>query len=297
MNQHIKGEENTLPSDVIKVHPSLLTMRGEPRTPLQGRTESNSNRHVVVVEDDVDIRDWISVSLRQQGFRVSTVESDAELRHLMEEDKVDLILLDLLLQQDDGLLICQRLRQYGYQTPVIMVSGLREDNDRIVGLEVGADDYVSKPFVMRELLARIKARLRQKPLGFEVPPPPQENLVVEFGDVEFDVRTRRLTRAGKSINLTSSIYVLLCALVCYPRQTLTRHKLARICLGREYKDAERSLDILVSRLRRLVEANPNRPRFIQTVWGVGYVFIPDNTKPPINASLALAHIQMIRKSM
>jgi two-component system phosphate regulon response regulator OmpR len=232
---------------------------------------------VLVVDDDERIRDLLRRYLTQEGFDVVVAEDGKALTRLMLRDSVDLIVLDLMLPGEDGLSICRRLRAANDRTPIIMLTAKGEDVDRIVGLEVGADDYLGKPFNPRELLARVHAVLRRRPT-LEAPGAPSgENEVVNFGPFQFDLGLRSLHRNGEELPLTTGEFAMLKALVRHPRQPLSREKLAQLARGREFEPFDRSLDVQISRLRKMLEADPAAPRFIQTVWGVGYVFVPDGT--------------------
>jgi two-component system phosphate regulon response regulator OmpR len=158
-----------------------------------------------------------------------------------------------------------------------MLTAKGEDVDRIVGLEVGADDYLGKPFNPRELLARVPAVLRRRPAQEAPGAPSGDNEVVTFGPFTFDLGTRALQRNGEELPLTTGEFAMLKALVRHPRQPLSREKLALLARGREFEPFDRSLDVQVSRLRKLIEVDAAAPRYIQTVWGVGYVFVPDGT--------------------
>jgi two-component system phosphate regulon response regulator OmpR len=182
-----------------------------------------------------------------------------------------------MLPVEDGLSICRRLRQSNIDTPIIMLTARGSDSDRIAGLEAGADDYLPKPFNPNELLARIRAVLRRQVR--EVPGAPSQQVeVVSFGPWSLDLSTRTLTREGQVVTLTTGEFAVLKALVQHPREPLTRDKLMNLARGREWGAMERSIDVQVSRLRRLIEDNPARARYIQTVWGVGYVFVPDGAE-------------------
>ena len=230
---------------------------------------------IVVVDDDARIRDLLRRYLTQEGFEVLLAEDGKALNRMMTRENVDLIVLDLMLPGEDGLSICRRLRAANDATPIIMLTAKVEDVDRIVGLEVGADDYLPKPFNPRELLARIHAVLRRRPAPEAPGAPSKEAQVVSFGPFEFDLSQRRLTREGEAIALTTGEFSMLKALVRHPRQPLSRDKLAQLARGRDFEPFDRSLDVQVSRLRKLVEPDATQPRYIQTVWGVGYVFVPD----------------------
>jgi two-component system phosphate regulon response regulator OmpR len=230
---------------------------------------------VLIVDDDARIRDLLRRYLEQEGFEVMLAEDGKALSRIMQRDPVNLIVLDLMMPGEDGLSICRRLRSVGDRTPIIMLTAKGEDVDRIVGLEVGADDYLGKPFNPRELLARINAVLRRRPVVEEPGAPSAEEEVVNFGPFSFDLGLRTLKKDGEELPLTTGEFSMLKALVRHPRQPLSREKLALLARGREFEPFDRSLDVQVSRLRKMVEADATSPRYIQTVWGVGYVFVPD----------------------
>jgi len=230
---------------------------------------------VVVVDDDARIRDLLRRYLTQEGFEVLLAEDAKALNRLLARDTVDLIVLDLMMPGEDGLSACRRLRASGNRTPIIMLTAKVEDIDRIVGLEVGADDYLAKPFNPRELLARIHAVLRRRPPVEAPGAPSKDGELVHFGPFEFDLSLRRLSKGGEQIALTTGEFSMLKALVRHPRQPLSRDKLAQLARGREFEPFDRSLDVQISRLRKMLEPDPAQPRYIQTVWGVGYVFVPD----------------------
>jgi len=236
--------------------------------------QSRSDK-IIVVDDDARIRDLLRRYLAQEGFEVLQAEDGKALNRILLREAVDLIVLDLMMPGEDGLSICRRLRATNDRTPIIMLTAKGEDVDRIVGLEVGADDYLGKPFNPRELLARIHAVLRRRPV-LEAPGSPAADAeVVRFGPFSFDLGARVLRRGDEDLPLTTGEFAMLKALVRHPRQPLSREKLAQLARGREFEPFDRSLDVQVSRLRKLLEADPAAPRYIQTVWGVGYVFVPD----------------------
>ena len=230
---------------------------------------------ILVVDDDARIRDLLRRYLTQEGFEVAQAEDGKALNRLILREPFDLIVLDLMMPGEDGLSICRRLRAANDLTPIIMLTAKGEDVDRIVGLEVGADDYLGKPFNPRELLARIHAVLRRRP-PTEVPGAPSSTEeTVQFGPFSFDLAARTLRRNGEELPLTTGEFAMLKALVRHPRQPLSREKLAQLARGRDFEPFDRSLDVQVSRLRKLVEVDAASPRYIQTVWGVGYVFVPE----------------------
>lgn len=231
---------------------------------------------IVIVDDDARIRDLLRRFLSQEGFDVLLAEDGRALDRILQRETVDLMVLDLMLPGEDGLSICKRLRVSGVKTPVIMLTAKGEDVDRITGLELGADDYLGKPFNPRELLARIHAVLRRRPQS-EVPGAPSaaDHEVIVFGAFSLDLGKRSLTKDGKDIALTSGEFAMLKALARHPKQPMTRDKLAHLARGRDFEPFDRSLDVQISRLRKMIEVDPASPKIIQTVWGVGYVFVPD----------------------
>jgi two-component system phosphate regulon response regulator OmpR len=231
---------------------------------------------IVIVDDDTRIRDLLRRFLSPEGFDVLLAEDGRALDRILQRETIDLIVLDLMLPGEDGLSICKRLRGSGVKTPVIMLTAKVEDVDRITGLEIGADDYLGKPFNPRELLARIHAVLRRRPLS-EVPGAPScgDNEVIVFGAFMLDLGTRSLSKNGQDMPLTSGEFAMLKALARHPKQPLTRDKLAQLARGRDFEPFDRSLDVQISRLRKMIEVDPASPKIIQTVWGVGYVFVPD----------------------
>ena len=207
-------------------------------------------------------------------MRATSAPDAVAMDAAMKVGQFDLIVLDVMMPGEDGLSVCRRLRAQG-GIPILMLTALGDETDRIVGLEVGADDYLPKPFNPRELLARIHAVLRRRPSPEAPGAPSKEAAVVNFGPFEFDLSLRRLSKNGEQIALTTGEFSMLKALVRHPRQPLSRDKLAQLARGREFEPFDRSLDVQISRLRKMLEPDPAQPRYIQTVWGVGYVFVPD----------------------
>lgn len=232
------------------------------------------NEKILVVDDDARLPVLLKRFLEEQGYRVRSAANTEQMDRLLEREHFHLVVLDLMLPGEDGLTACQRLREAGNQIPVIMLTAKGDECSRIQGLEGGADDYLAKPFNPRELLARIRAVLRRrKPL---VPgAPSSEQTLVNFGDYQLSLATRELTKNGQTHMLSSGEFAVLKTLVEHPREPLSRDKLMALARGREWDALERSIDVQISRLRRLIEPDPAKPRYIQTVWGVGYVFVPD----------------------
>jgi two-component system OmpR family response regulator len=228
--------------------------------------------HILVVDDSRDIRDALKQYLAWHDLRVSVSESAAEARRLMEGAAVDLVVLDIMMPGEDGLSLCRSLRESG-DTPVVVLTAMAEETDRVVGLEIGADDYVTKPFNPRELLARIKAVLRRTNSL-----PPQRALAtgnvasrVAFDRWTLDLSRRELLDGdGVVVPLSTGEFLLLSAFVRHPGRVLTRDQLLDLTRGREAGVFDRSIDNQVSRLRKKVEADPRHPRLIRTHWGGGY---------------------------
>jgi two-component system, OmpR family, phosphate regulon response regulator OmpR len=236
---------------------------------------SANAKRLLVVDDDPKLRDLLHRYLTAQQFEVALAPDGPAMNRLLQREPWDLIILDLMLPGEDGLSIVRRLRGANDRTPVIMLTAKSDDIDRIVGLEMGADDYLPKPFNPRELLARINAVLRRQPAPDSPGAPAADIGEVRFGPFVFDPAMRTLTRDGVPVPLTSGEYSVLKVFARHPRAPLSREKLMVLARGREYGAFDRSLDVQVSRLRKLIESDPTNPRYIQTVWGVGYVFVPD----------------------
>lgn len=232
------------------------------------------NKCILVVDDDMRIRSLLEQYLTDKGFYVKAVADGQQMDRVLLRQNIDLLVLDLMLPQEDGLSICQRLRQTDNSLPIIMLTAKGEEQDRIQGLELGADDYLVKPFNPRELLARINAILKRQVHSNPAAPTSTEQRI-QFGEYRFDLATRQLFFHDDQISLTSGEYAVLKALVLHAREPLSRDKLMIHARGKEYSALGRSIDVQISRLRRIIEQDPAEPRYIQTVWGLGYVFVPD----------------------
>ena len=229
---------------------------------------------ILVVDDDMRLRALLERYLMEQGYQVRSAANAEQMDRLLERENFHLLVLDLMLPGEDGLSICRRLRQNGNTIPIVMLTAKGDEVDRIIGLELGADDYLPKPFNPRELLARIKAVMRRQ--SPEVPgAPTQQEEEITFGEFTLNLATREMYHGEEAISLTSGEFAVLKVLVSHPREPLSRDKLMNLARGRDYSALERSIDVQVSRLRRLIEKDAANPRYIQTVWGLGYVFVPD----------------------
>lgn len=230
--------------------------------------------HVLVVEDARDIREPLGRYLREHGYRATTAADAAAARKVMKGAAIDLVVLDIMMPGEDGLSLCRSIRETS-QTPVILLTARGEEVDRIVGLEMGADDYIAKPFSPRELVARVAAVLRRT----HALPPRQQPAVsvrIRFGDWVLDTGQRELIGSdGVATPLSSGEFRLLTTLIERPRIALTRNQLLDLTKGRDAELFDRSIDNHVSRLRKKIEPDPKIPRYIKTVWGGGYLFAVD----------------------
>jgi DNA-binding response OmpR family regulator len=232
---------------------------------------------ILVVDDDGRLRDLLSRYLTEQGFQVTAIADSSQLDRRLQRDPPHLLVLDLMLPGEDGLSVCRRLRGAGETVPIIMLTAKGEEVDRIVGLEMGADDYLPKPFNPRELVARIHAVLRRHG-DRPTPGAPTTEGRIAFGGHMLDLAARTLERDGDVQTLTTGEFSLIKVFVQHPRQPLAREKLMLLARGRDHEVFDRAIDVQVSRLRKLVEPDPAAPRYIQTVWGFGYVYVPEGTR-------------------
>jgi two-component system OmpR family response regulator len=232
--------------------------------------------HILFVEDDPDIRDLVADFLEQNGYRLSVAKDGRDMDRLLGVSRIDLLILDIMLPKEDGLSLCRRIRTSS-NVPIIMLTARASEVDRVVGLEIGADDYLTKPFGTHELLARIRALLRRAQSGARTPQV-RQSAVLQFAGWKLDTGTRRLTSAdGAQVPLTGGEFELLAALCERPNHILTRDQLLDLTRGRGAALFERSIDIQISRLRRKIEADPKDPMLIQTVRSGGYIFAAEVT--------------------
>jgi len=234
-------------------------------------TESEQPR-LLLVDDEAALREPLAEYLSRQGFCVTEADSAALARTHLRDNAPDLVLLDIMMPGEDGLSLCRHLVETRH-IPVILLTAKGEATDRIVGLEIGADDYVVKPFEPRELVARIRSVLRRAGRGA---PPPEEHEAYEFEGWRLDPLKRRLTDSeGAVVPISSAEFRLLAALLDHPRQVMDRDRLLDLVQGREAHLFDRAVDNQVSRLRRKIEVDSRNPQLIQTVWGGGYMLAAD----------------------
>jgi len=229
---------------------------------------------VLVVDDDPALRRLLADYLNRNGYDTLLAEDTRDLRARIRRYRPHMMIMDRMLPDGDGVEACRRLREAGETIPIIMLSGRDETSDKIFGLQAGADDYLGKPFSPHELLARMEAILRRQPQ------PLVRQHLVQFGPFSFDLNARQLSRAGESIRLTSGETNLLEALVKNPSKPLSRDHLLALVHDNGQERTSRAVDIAILRLRRVIEENPKRPRWIQTIWGLGYCFVPGTVPEP-----------------
>jgi two-component system, OmpR family, phosphate regulon response regulator OmpR len=234
----------------------------------------DASPHILLVDDDLRLRGLLETYLQREGFEVTAAGNAEQMERALRDCPVDLMVLDLMLPGRSGLDICRELRAAQNALPVIMLTAKGDDIDRILGLELGADDYLPKPCNPRELVARIRAVLRRR----QTPAPGapvSDARPMEFGPFRLHPASRVLEKDGAPVSLTTGEFAVLLALVSHPGETLSRERLLTLARGRGRSAFDRSIDVAVSRLRRLIEPDPQAPRYLQTVWGSGYVFVPD----------------------
>ena len=233
-----------------------------------------------IVDDDLDMRKLLGEYLVSQGFVVRAFPGTRNVERRLARERPDLLILDVMMPGDSGLGLCRRLRESGDDIPIIMLTAKSDPMDRAIGLDDGADDYLGKPFLPQELTARINSVLRRRA---PLPPgtPMADGDVVRFGEYRLDLSTRTFWRGKTQQGLTTGEFALLSVFVKKAHQPLSRERLIELARGPGSENTDRSIDVQISRLRKIIENDPARPRYIQTVWGFGYVFVPDD---PVNDS-------------
>jgi two-component system phosphate regulon response regulator OmpR len=228
---------------------------------------------IIVLDDEAELRNMLQRFLTGHGFEVRVVEDSKRLDRYLQREPYDLLVLDLMIGEENGLEICSRLRAEGRTLPILMLTAKGDPLDKVVGLETGADDYLAKPFLPRELVARIRALLRRQKIASGDPTVTSQ--AVRFGDFSLDLGKQSLSRKGEPLDIHSAQMLLLVALASSPNRPVSRDNLIARARGRDHDALDRSIDVQVLRLRQIVEEDPSKPRFIKTVWGVGYMLIAD----------------------
>ena len=229
-------------------------------------------KKIVIIDDDKKIRDLIKQYLNDQGFECFTGEHGKDLDQVIQKKAIDLIILDLMLPNESGLDICKRIRVNKVNIPIIMLTAKGDEVDRIIGLEMGADDYLPKPFNPRELLARINSIFRRLEMEMNENVIKRSTNLIKFDGFEFNAQERTLKKGQQSIDLTSGEFTLLKVFIENVNQPLSRDQIMQLARGKELDVFDRSIDVQISRIRKLIEDNPNKPKYLKTKWGYGYVF-------------------------
>ncbi|WP_342052070.1 MULTISPECIES: response regulator [unclassified Cupriavidus] len=226
---------------------------------------------IMVLDDEAELRNMLQRFLTGHGFSVRTVADGKQLDRYLQREPYDLLVLDLMMEPEDGLSVCRRLRAEGQTLPILMLTAKGDPVDRVLGLETGADDYLAKPFLPDELVARIRALLRRQKMAAGDPTVTSQTL--RFGDFEFDVGRQTLRRGGEPVEMHSAQMLLLHALGSSPNRPVSRDNLLARARGRDHNALDRSIDVQILRLRQIIEEDPSKPRFVKTVWGVGYMLV------------------------
>lgn len=226
---------------------------------------------IIVLDDEAELRNMLQRFLTGHGFQVRTVADGRQLDRYLQREPYDLLVLDLMMEPEDGLTVCRRLRAEGQTLPILMLTAKGDPVDRVLGLETGADDYLAKPFLPDELVARIRALLRRQKMA--AGDPTVTTQMLRFGEFEFDVGKQTLTRRGEPVEMHSAQMLLLHALGSSPNRPVSREHLLARARGKEHGALDRSIDVQILRLRQIIEEDPSKPRFVKTVWGQGYMLV------------------------
>lgn len=228
---------------------------------------------IIVLDDEAELRNMLQRFLGSHGFEVRVCADSKRLDRYLQREPFDLLVLDLMMEPEDGLSVCRRLRAEGQTLPILMLTAKGDPVDKVIGLETGADDYLAKPFLPRELVARVRALLRRQKIASGDPVLSAQT--IRFGDFRLDLGKQRLYRGGEPFEIHSAQMQLLSALGASPNRPVSRDNLIARTRGREHDALDRSIDVQVLRLRQIIEDDPSKPRFIKTVWGVGYMLLAD----------------------
>jgi two-component system, OmpR family, phosphate regulon response regulator OmpR len=228
---------------------------------------------IIVLDDEAELRNMLQRFLGSHGFEVRVVADSKRLDRYLQREPYDLLVLDLMMEPEDGLSVCRRLRAEGHTLPILMLTAKGDPVDKVIGLETGADDYLAKPFLPGELVARVRALLRRQKIAAGDPTLTSQS--IRFGEFRLDLGRQRLYRNDEPFEIHSAQMQLLTALGSSPNRAVSRDNLIARMRGRDHDALDRSIDVQVLRLRQIVEADPSKPRFIKTVWGVGYMLLAD----------------------
>jgi len=233
---------------------------------------TTAEKHILLVEDDPDIADLLELHLTDEGYEVDVIDDGDEGLERALECSYDLIILDIMLPGTDGFDICRRLRQEKCHTPILMVTAKTEEVDKVLGLELGADDYITKPFSIREVMARVKAMFRRVEVDQEAQEQSEENAPIQYDGLVVEPTKHKVTVDGESVDLTSKEYELLLLFARNPGRAYSRQELLDEVWGYQYNGYSHTVNTHINRLRNKIEPDPSSPRFVKTVWGVGYRF-------------------------
>jgi two-component system, OmpR family, phosphate regulon response regulator OmpR len=228
---------------------------------------------IIVLDDEAELRNMLQRFLGSHGFEVRVVADSKRLDRYLQREPYDLLVLDLMMEPEDGLSVCRRLRAEGHTLPILMLTAKGDPVDKVIGLETGADDYLAKPFLPGELVARVRALLRRQKIAAGDPTLTSQS--IRFGEFRLELGRQRLYRNDEPFEIHSAQMQLLTALGSSPNRAVSRDNLIARMRGRDHDALDRSIDVQVLRLRQIVEADPSKPRFIKTVWGVGYMLLAD----------------------
>jgi two-component system phosphate regulon response regulator OmpR len=231
---------------------------------------------VIVVDDDTELLGMLRRYLGEHGFQVLALTDSQQLTRHLQREPYDVLVLDIMMPDEDGLAICRRLRAQDHTIPILMLTARGDPVDRILGLEMGADDYLAKPFDPRELIARLNAMLRRQKMQYKTSTWSNDD-IIQFGRFSLNVSRMQLLRDDQVISLSSMEFQVLRVFASNPHRPMSRDHLLDKVKGREHESLDRSLDVQVLRLRRKIEDDPASPKYIRTIWGVGYMFVPDVT--------------------
>jgi two-component system alkaline phosphatase synthesis response regulator PhoP len=231
------------------------------------------NKNVLIVEDDPNIIDLVEIHLKDLGYHLDSANDGKTGLEKALENKYSLIILDLMLPKMDGLEICKRIRSENEYTPILMLTAKSEELDKVLGLELGADEYITKPFSVRELIARVKAIFRRMEVNKDRGEADADVNTLNFGDLIIDFEKRKVTLAGKSLELTSKEFDLLALFARNPGRTYNRNELLDLVWGYQFSGYDHTVNSHINRLRAKIESDPSNPTFIKTVWGYGYRFV------------------------